>query len=81
MLPILWARKTLAVDDRLVEQARKIAESQGKSLNQVIREYLEELTSPSTAAGEMEELRRLSLEGQGRSGGWKFDRQEIHERT
>jgi hypothetical protein len=72
---------TLAVDDRLVEQARKVAESQGKSLNQVIREYLEELTSPSTAAGEMEELRRLSLEGQGRSRGWKFDRQEIHERT
>ncbi|HYU35734.1 MAG TPA: DUF6364 family protein [Thermoanaerobaculia bacterium] len=72
---------TLAVDDRLVERARKIAESQGKSLNQVIREYLEELTSPSTAAGEMEELRRLSLEGQGRSRGWKFDRREIHERT
>jgi hypothetical protein len=72
---------TLAVDDRLVEQARKVAESQGKSLNQVIREYLEELTSPSTTAGEMEELRRLSLDGQGRSRGWKFDRQEIHERT
>lgn len=72
---------TLAVDERLVEQARKIAESQGKSLNQVIREFLEELASPSTAAGEMEELRRLSLEGQGRSQGWKFDRQEIHERT
>lgn len=46
---------TLAVDDRLVEQARKVAESQGKSLNQVIREYLEELTSPSTVAGEMED--------------------------
>ena len=72
---------TLAVDERLVEQARKVAESQGKSLNQVIREYLEELASPATAAGEMEELRRLSLEGQGRSKGWKFDRQEIHERT
>jgi hypothetical protein len=72
---------TLAVDERLVEQARRIAESQGKSLNQVIREFLEELASPSTAAGEMEELRRLSLEGQGRSKGWKFDRQEIHERT
>jgi len=72
---------TLAVDERLVEQARKIAESQGKSLNQVIRGYLEELTSPATAAGEMEELRRLSFDGQGRSKGWKFDRQEIHERT
>ena len=72
---------TLAVDERLVEQARRIAESQGKSLNQVIREFLEELTSPSTVAEEMEELRGLSLDGQGRSRGWKFNRQEIHERT
>ena len=72
---------TLAVDERLVEQARRIAESQGKSLNQIIREYLEGLTTPSTTQGEMEELRRLSLEGPGRSRGWRFDRQEIHERT
>ncbi len=72
---------TLAVDERLVEHARKVAESQGKSLNQLIREYLEELTTPSSMAEEMEELRRLSLEGQGRSKGWKFDRQEIHERA
>jgi uncharacterized protein DUF6364 len=82
----MWKRRwpmnlTLAVDDRLIEQARRVAESQGKSLNQVIREFLEELTSLSTAAGEMEELRRLSLEGQGRSKGWKFDRQGTHERT
>ena len=40
---------TLAVDDRLVEHARKIAESQGKSLNQVIREFLE--SRPDAAAG------------------------------
>ena len=30
---------------------------------------------------EIEELRRLSLESQGHSHGWKFNREEIHERT
>jgi hypothetical protein len=58
-----------------------LRKARARGLNQVIREFLEELTSPSTAAGEMEELRRLSLDGQGRSNGWKLDRQEIHERA
>jgi predicted HicB family RNase H-like nuclease len=43
---------TLAVDDRLVEQARKVAESQGKSLNQVIREYLESDGTQNRGSGD-----------------------------
>jgi len=72
---------TLSVDDRLIRQARKMAEARGTSLNQLIREYLEELTSQSDPEAEIEELRRLSLESHGRSRGWKFNREEIHERT
>lgn len=34
---------TLAVDDRTVERARCAAQAMGKSLNQVVREYLEQL--------------------------------------
>ena len=72
---------TLSVDEHLVDRARKLAESQGKSLNQMIREYLEELTTPAAIEEELKELRRLSTEGQGRSRGWKFNRQEIYERS
>jgi len=72
---------TLSIDERLVEQARQVAQSMGTSLNQLVRDYLEEITSQSTAAEDMAEIRRLSAEGQGRSGGWKFDRDEIHERS
>jgi hypothetical protein len=72
---------TLSVDGRLIEEARKVAQSMGKSLNQLIREHLEELTSLDDAERDAEELRRLSDEGGGRSQGWKFDRDEIHERT
>jgi hypothetical protein len=72
---------TLSADGRLIEEARKVARSMGKSLNQLIREYLEELTSLDDAERDVEELRRLSDEGGGHSRGWKFDRDKIHERT
>ena len=72
---------TLSVDGHLVEEARKVARSMGKSLNQLIREHLEGLTSRDDARRDVEEFRRLSDEAGGRSNGWKFDRDEIHERT
>jgi hypothetical protein len=52
----------------------------GKSLNQVVREYLEHLTGRDQPQEDIDELRRLSAEGQGRSRGWRFDRDELHER-
>ena len=58
-----------------------MAEANGTSLNQLVRDYLEELTSQSDPEAEIEELRRLSLESHGRSRGWKFNREEIHERA
>lgn len=72
---------TLSVDARVVERARKAAQSMDKSLNQLIREYLEQLAGEGYAQQECEELRRLSAQGQGHSRGWKFNRDEIHERS
>ncbi len=72
---------TLALDERLVERARKQAEAQGKSLNQMIREYLEHLTPADDAAAEDDELRRLSKRGRGHSRGWRFNRDELHARS
>jgi hypothetical protein len=72
---------TLAIDSRTVERARKAAESMGKSLNQAVRDYLEELAG---LAGDVEqdvtELERLSAESGGRSGGRRIGRDELHER-
>ena len=53
----------------------------GKSLNQLVREYLEQLTGRDEAARDIDELRTLSGEGGGRSKGWRFDRDELHERS
>jgi hypothetical protein len=71
---------TLSIDERLVKEARRAARARGKSLNQLIREYLEQLTARDNPRREVEELRRLSAEGRGRSRGWRFNRDEVHER-
>ncbi len=71
---------TLSVDETDVKRARKVAESMGTSLNQLIRDYLKELAGQSSAEAEIQELKKLSVEAQGRSRGWKFDREEIHRR-
>lgn len=71
---------TLSVDEKTIQRARKVAESLGTSLNQLIRDYLEELTSQSSVEEDIAELRRLSAEAKGDSRGWKFNRDELHER-
>ena len=70
---------TLSIDDQVVTRARKKAEALGKSLNQLVRDYLERLAGGDDPERSIEEFRRLS--GRGHSRGWRFDRDEIHERS
>lgn len=79
---IMWEMNiTLSVDAHLLKRARKKAQDVGKSLNQLIREHLERLTATDDASRDIGELRRLTAQGKGRSRGWKFNRDEIHERS
>lgn len=71
---------TLSVDDEVVQRARERAAAMGTSVNQLVREYLEQLAGKSTAAFDAEEFRRLSYLAKGDSKGWKFNREELHER-
>lgn len=71
---------TLSIDGRLLKEAREVARAMGKSVNQLVREYLEQLTSRDDEEGDIEEMRRLSADSAGRSRGWRFDRDELHER-
>jgi hypothetical protein len=70
---------TLSIDDQLVARARKKAEALGKSLNQMIRDYLQTVAGADDPDRDIEEFRRLS--GTGHSRGWRFNRDEIHERS
>jgi hypothetical protein len=69
---------TFTVDDQVVAGARKKAEVLGKSLNQLIREYLQGLAGADNPERSIEEFERLS--GTGHSRGWRFNRDELHER-
>jgi Family of unknown function (DUF6364) len=69
---------TLSIDEQLVARARKKAEALGKSLNQLVRDYLQTVAGGDDPERSIEEFKRLS--GQGHSRGWRFNRDEIHER-
>jgi len=70
---------TLSIDEQLVARARKKAEALGKSLNQLIRDYLQRLAGSDDPEKSIAEFKRLS--GKGHSRGWRFNRNEIHERS
>jgi hypothetical protein len=71
---------TLSVDDEVVRHARRRAEAMGKSVNQLVREYLEQLAGKPDREALVAEFRELSKKPLGDSKGWKFNRDEIHER-
>lgn len=71
---------TLAVDEQILAGARKAAEGMGTSVNALIRCYLEQLAGCGDTEAAIQEFEALSLEHGGRSRGWRFNRDELHER-
>jgi hypothetical protein len=71
---------TLSVEDEVIESARQRAKALGSSVDQLVREYLAQLAGKSDPAVDAAEFERLSRLANGDSRGWKFDRDEIHER-
>lgn len=71
---------TLSVDDEVILRARRRAEALGTSVNQLVREYLEQLAGKSDPNEDAAEFERLSMLAHGDSRGWKFNRDELHER-
>jgi hypothetical protein len=67
---------TVEVDDEVVARARRTAEA-GTTIEDLVREYLVRLADAGSNAEEFERLSKLS---NGDSRGWKFNREEIHER-
>jgi hypothetical protein len=69
---------TLSADDHLIDQARRMAQSQHKTLNQAFREWLADYTRRESDEKAIEALyKRLSYVD---SGGRKFTREEMNER-
>jgi hypothetical protein len=72
---------TLSIDDEVILRARRRAEILGTSVNQLVREYLEQLAGNSDPNEDAAEFERLSRLAHGDSRGWRFNREELHERS
>ncbi len=54
---------TLSIDEQIVVRARKKADALGKSLNQLVRDYLQKLAGGDDPERSIEEFERLSGTG------------------
>lgn len=70
---------TLSINDDLVERAREVARQQGTSLNAMVRRYLESVAGVSRGEELAAQFDELWRERSGRSGGWRFNRDELYE--
>jgi hypothetical protein len=76
---MLLMKITLAMDEALVEEARRVAAARGISLNQMIREELERLTRAGERQARIDEMMRLFREHPGDSRGWKWNREDLYD--
>lgn len=72
---------TLSIDEETLARARELATRRGTSLNQMIRDYLEEVASDLSSDEILRELNVLWENSSGDSGGRRWTREELHERT
>lgn len=71
---------TLSINDQVVAEARRIASMRGTSLNQLIRDYLQQLTRADDLDEAIAGLKqRWSEENYRSAGAWT--REELHERS
>jgi hypothetical protein len=68
---------TISIDKSVVARAEKKAQTMGKSLNQLVSDYLRTFADDDPEKSIAEFMR---LSGRGNSSGWRFDRAGIHNR-
>lgn len=71
---------TLSVDEQVAQRAREAAQKMGKSLNQVVRDYLEQLAGGALRGQQWSQFEERCLNSGAKLDGWKFDRDEANER-
>jgi hypothetical protein len=71
---------TLSIDERVAERARQAAQAMGKSLNQAVRDHLEQLAGMTHQDAQAEAFEASARTSPGRLNGWRFDRDEANAR-
>ena len=79
--PVFMKNVTIALDDSLLREARRIAADRSTSLNAMIRDFLEELSQrESRAVKARRRIVELCRESQARVGPRTWSRDDLHER-
>lgn len=68
---------TLSIDERVAEQARLAAQAMGKSLNQAVRDHLEQLAGRAQLESEIAAFLESTSRTPGRLGNWTYNRDEL----
>lgn len=68
------------VDDQVAQRASEAALKMGKSLDQVVLDYLEQLGGSTQRDQEWNRFEQSCLASGGRLNGWKFNRDEANQR-
>lgn len=72
---------TLSVDKQVAEKARAAASAMGKSLNQAVRDYLEQLAAAQPLSADLDAFEASARNSPGRLHGWRVDRDEANRRA
>ena len=71
---------TLAMDEQVAQRARETAQKMGKSLNQAVRDYLEQLAGSARRWDQWAQFEARCLQSTAWLDGWRFDRDEANKR-
>ena len=72
---------TLSADEKLIAKAREYAKARGTTLNQMLRDYMEQVTGQMSPQEAAEEFERLARSHNCRlPKDYVFNREELHQR-
>jgi hypothetical protein len=71
---------TLSIDEKVAQRAREAAQKMGKSLNQVVRDYLVQLAGGARRGQQWAQFEERCLRSEARLDGWHFNRDEANVR-
>jgi hypothetical protein len=73
---------TLSADEEALAKARNYAKKHNTTLNQIIRDYIQEIVIKSERESFIDEFLKFAQEHAGCSEpGWKFNREELYLRS
>jgi hypothetical protein len=69
---------TFSIDDQVAQLALKATAKTGKSLDQVVLDYVEQLARSTQSGDQWAQFEARCLQSSARLDGWKFDREQAN---